>query len=132
MFCLIRDGESKAAVVADEDGVLAFLDNRPLFDGHVLVIPREHHATLMDLPPEKVQPIFSLTQRLSVAVKEAMEADGVFIASNNGVSQSVDHLHVHVVPRKRKDGLRGFMWPRHRYINDAEAEEIAARIRKFL
>ncbi len=132
MFCLIRDGESKAAVVADEDGVLAFLDNRPLFDGHVLVIPREHHATLMDLPPDKVQPIFSLTQRLSVAVKEAMEADGVFIASNNGVSQSVDHLHVHVVPRKRKDGLRGFMWPRHRYINDAEAEEIAARIRKFL
>ena len=132
VFCRIRDREIPAHVVLDEDEVLAFLDQRPVFPGHVLLIPRVHHETLMDLPTELLAPVFAATQRVSRAVQAAMEADGVFVAANNVVSQSVPHLHMHVVPRRRKDGLRGFFWPRQKYETDEVMSETAAAIRTAL
>jgi histidine triad (HIT) family protein len=119
-------------VVLDEPDALAFLDTTPLFPGHVLLVPREHHETLMDLPPPLVEPLFSTARRLSAAVQSAMGAQGVFVAVNNVVSQSVPHLHVHVVPRTKGDGLRGFFWPRTKYESDEEAAAVAARIRESL
>jgi histidine triad (HIT) family protein len=132
IFCRIRDGEIPAHVVLDEPLVLAFLDQRPVFPGHVLVIPRVHHETLMDLPTDLLEPLFEATQRMSGAVRDAMRADGVFVAANNVVSQSVPHLHVHVVPRRRKDGLRGFFWPRQKYADDDAMASTAAAIRTAL
>ena len=129
VFCDIRDGRVPAHVVDQDDDTVAFLDQRPLFPGHVLVIPREHHETLMDLPPALVGPLFLAARRMSRAVQVAMHADGVFVAANNIVSQSVPHLHVHVVPRKRKDGLRGFFWPRGNY-GGKEANDVADAIRE--
>ncbi|MBV8960972.1 MAG: HIT family protein [Actinobacteria bacterium] len=129
IFCDIRDGKVPAHVVGQDDDTIAFLDQRPLFPGHVLVIPRLHHETLMDLPPELVAPLFVAVRRMSAAVKDAMHADGVFVANNNIVSQSVPHLHVHVVPRKRKDGLRGFFWPRGKYGGN-EPNDVADAIRE--
>ena len=109
---------------------LAFLDVRPVFPGHVLLVPREHHQTLPDLPPGLVEPLFSRAQRLAMAVPDAMGATGSFVAMNNTVSQSVPHLHVHVVPRRPKDGLRGFFWPRTKYEGgDEEMAETAEAIR---
>ncbi len=128
LFCHIRDGESPSAVVFDGPEVLAFLDTRPLFLGHVLVIPKQHHRTLMELPNAELPGLMDVVQRLSVAVQMAMASDGIFVASNNGVSQSVDHLHIHVVPRRKKDGLRGFMWPRVQYESDEAMYETAQRI----
>ena len=122
-------GDSPAHVVASDDATLAFLDVRPVFPGHVLLVPREHHGTLADLPPALVAPLFGAARRLARAVEAATEAHGTFVAMNNGVSQSVPHLHVHIVPRRRKDGLRGFFWPRQRYPDEAEMEAVAARIR---
>ena len=119
-------------MVLDEDLTLAFLDQRPLFPGHVLLIPRPHHETLMDLPTDLLTPLMETTQRLARAVQEAMGADGIFVAANNVVSQSVPHLHVHVVPRRRKDGLRGFFWPRQKYGSDDEMADVAATIRNAL
>jgi len=116
-------------VVYEDERFLAFLDHRPLFPGHALLIPREHVETLLDAPRALLGPLAEATQRLSIAVRDAMEADGVFNAVNNVVSQSVPHLHVHVVPRRRKDGLRGFFWPRGKYASDEEAREVAGRIR---
>jgi histidine triad (HIT) family protein len=118
--------------VLDEDHALAFLDVRPVFAGHVLLVPRAHHETLAELPPDAVGPLFLTVRRLAAAIEEAMEADGTFVALNNKVSQSVPHLHVHVVPRRHKDGLRGFFWPRTRYTNEDEMEQVAARIRAAL
>jgi histidine triad (HIT) family protein len=132
VFCRIRDGEADAHVVLDEPLVLAFLDQRPLFRGHVLVVPREHHETLMALPPELLDPLFAAVRRTAVAVEDAMGADGIFMAANNVVSQSVPHLHVHVVPRRRKDGLRGFFWPRQRYADKEDMAGTAAAIRASL
>jgi histidine triad (HIT) family protein len=132
IFCKIRDGEIPAHIVLDEPDTLAFLDQRPVFRGHVLVIPRVHHETLMDLPPELLEPLFAATQRMSRAVQEATGADGIFMAMNNVVSQSVPHLHAHVVPRRRKDGLRGFFWPRQRYPDDDTMAATAAAIRAAL
>ena len=132
IFCKIRDGEIPAHVVIDEADTFAFLDQRPVFPGHVLVIPRVHHETLMDLPTDLLQPLFAATQRVSTAVQEAMGADGIFMATNNVVSQSVPHLHVHVVPRRRKDGLRGFFWPRQRYADDDAMAATASAIRAAL
>lgn len=132
LFCQIARFELPAHVVLDESHVLAFLDIRPLFPGHVLVIPKEHVETLAELAPEMVEPLFGATRRLTAGVEEAMGADGTFVALNNRVSQSVPHLHVHVVPRKFKDGLRGFMWPRQRYPDDAAMAATAARIRAAL
>lgn len=127
-FCSILAGDLPAHVVLDDDAVLAFLDIRPLFAGHVLVIPRHHVETLPDLPPAEVAPYFDRVQRLSIAVRDAMGAQGTFVALNNTVSQSVPHLHTHVVPRTKGDGLKGFFWPRTRYADDAEAADAAARI----
>ena len=131
-FCQIIAGEIPAHFVLDTDEVVAFLDHRPLFRGHTLVLPRGHVETLADLPPDRVGPFFLQVQRVEAAVRTAMEAPGSFVAQNNVVSQSVPHLHVHVVPRRRKDGLRGFFWPRTRYASDAEMAAVAARITQEL
>ena len=114
-FCRIAAGEEPAYVVYKDEAHLAFLDRRPLFPGHVLLVPRGHYETLTDLPEESVGALFRAARLLALAVEEAMEAEGTFVAVNNRVSQSVPHLHVHVVPRRRGDGLRGFFWPRQSY-----------------
>ena len=132
LFCRIAAGDEPAHRVLEDERFVAFLDIRPLFHGHVLLVPREHHVTLMDLPEELAGPLTVTAQRLSRAVQEAMGAQGVFNAMNNVVSQSVAHLHMHVVPRNRKDGLRGFFWPRTTYDSDAHAAEVAARISSAL
>ncbi|HSY38399.1 MAG TPA: HIT family protein [Polyangia bacterium] len=129
VFCEIVDGTRPAAIVASDDAAVSFLDARPVFKGHVLVVPRAHVATLTDLPADALGPYFATVQRLARAVEVGLEADGTFVALNNKVSQSVAHLHTHVVPRRRKDGLRGFFWPRVPYASDAERDDFAARIR---
>jgi histidine triad (HIT) family protein len=128
-FCSIARGAEAGHVVWEDEQSIAFLDFRPLFHGHTLLIPRAHHETLADLPAELVGPLFANAQLLSRAVPEAMGKPGSFVAVNNIVSQSVPHLHVHVVPRKPKDGLRGFFWPRTKYSSDEEMREVAAQIR---
>jgi histidine triad (HIT) family protein len=132
VFCRIATGEQGADVVLDDAAFIGFLDIRPVFPGHVLLVPRSHHRTLAELPVEQVGPLFERAQRLSVAVPDAMDATGSFVAVNNVVSQSVPHLHVHVVPRRPKDGLRGFFWPRVSYDDDAHRRGTAARIREAL
>jgi histidine triad (HIT) family protein len=132
VFCRVIAGTISAHVVVDEPQVFALLDHRPLFAGHVLLLPRQHHETLMDLPAAQIPGLFAMAQRLAGAVEQAMGAEGVFVAINNRVSQSVPHLHVHVVPRRKKDGLRGFFWPRTTYRDDAEMTEVATRIRGAL
>jgi len=127
-FCRISAGTSPAFEVWRDDAHVAFLDTRPLFDGHVLVVPRPHVPTLGDLAPVAIGPFFILVQRLEDAVRRACDAPGTFVAVNNVVSQSVPHLHVHVVPRRPKDGLRGFFWPRTRYPDDDTARRTAERI----
>jgi histidine triad (HIT) family protein len=119
-FCEIAAGRSDAAVVLSDDEVVAFLDRRPVFKGHTLVVPRSHVETLADLPASGVGPFFARVQRVATAMPAALSCDGTFVAANNVVSQSVPHLHVHVVPRRRKDGLRGFFWPRTTYADGAE------------
>ncbi len=131
-FCAIVAGTEPATRVLEEEHCVAFLDARPLFEGHVLLVPREHHVTLADLPGPLVAPLFTTAQRLCRAVEQAQDAQGTFVAMNNVVSQSVPHLHVHVVPRRRKDGLRGFFWPRTTYAGEAAMAEVAARIRAAL
>jgi histidine triad (HIT) family protein len=128
-FCRIVSEEQPAHTVLEDDDVLAFLDHRPLFPGHVLVIPRAHHETLADLPADAVAPLFGSTRLLSRAVEEAMSAEGSFVAINNKVSQSVPHLHVHVVPRRKGDGLRGFFWPRQRYDGIEAMAETQRKVR---
>jgi histidine triad (HIT) family protein len=128
VFCQIVAGEIPASIVYEDAEHVAFLDVRPLFHGHTLLVPRAHVATLADLPAPAVGPFFAVVQRLSVAVPQAMEAAGTFVANNNVVSQSVPHLHCHVVPRNFKDGLRGFFWPRTKYADDAARDAVAARI----
>jgi len=132
LFCQIAAGEVGAEVVFGDDLFLAFLDHRPLFHGHSLLIPRAHHETLADLPGELVGPLFRNARLLSRAIPEAMEKPGSFVALNYVVSQSVPHLHVHVVPRQRKDGLRGFFWPRTKYADEAEMAAVGERIRAAL
>jgi histidine triad (HIT) family protein len=132
VFCKVVAGESPAFVVASTDTFLAFLDTRPVFKGHVLVVPRLHIGTLSDLSDEAVGPYFTFVQRLAVAVESTLAAGGTFVAINNKVSQSVPHLHTHVVPRTKGDGLRGFFWPRTKYASDEEAASYAERIGKGL
>jgi histidine triad (HIT) family protein len=129
-FCAIVRGDVAAHVVYEDERFLAFLDHRPLFHGHSLLVPREHVETIFDAPPDLLGPLAAATQRLSLAVRDAMEADGIFNAVNNVVSQSVPHLHVHVVPRRRRDGLRGFFWPRTKYASEEEARAVADSIRR--
>ncbi len=124
LFCKIVSGELKAAVVFEDRDTLAFLDHRPLFFGHTLFIPKKHFETLADLPSSVVAPFFERVQLISRAVQTAMEAEGTFVAMNNRVSQSVPHLHVHVVPRRKKDGLKGFFWPRTKYDNQEHLEQV--------
>src|SRR5262245_23321140 len=114
-FCKIAQGSLAAHVVDETDELVAFLDHRPLFPGHCLLLPREHYATMLDLPSSLVAPLFSRAQVLARAVESALGCDGIFVAINNRVSQSVPHLHVHIVPRRKKDGLKGFFWPRYKY-----------------
>jgi len=132
VFCRIVAGEAPAHVVLDDDVAVAFLDVRPLFPGHVLLVPRPHVVTLPDLPAELVAPLFARAQRLAAAVVDGLGAQGSFVAMNNVVSQSVPHLHVHVVPRTKGDGLRGFFWPRTTYESEAHAADVATRIRRSL
>lgn len=132
VFCEIVRGEASAHVVFEDDDTLAFLDVRPVFEGHTLLVPREHHETLADLPQPLIEPLFSNAQMLSRAVVEAMGATGSFVAMNNKVSQSVPHLHVHVVPRRPKDGLKGFFWPRRKYADDDAMGAVAASIRSAI
>jgi histidine triad (HIT) family protein len=131
-FCQIVAGEDPGQVVFEDERTLAFLDNRPLFPGHSLLVPRDHYETLADLPDELVGPLFANARLLSVAVPKAMRKPGSFVALNNVVSQSVAHLHVHVVPRKPKDGLRGFFWPRTKYDSEDQMREVAERVRRAI
>ena len=131
-FCRIVAGELSAAVVYSDDRLVAFLDHRPLFHGHVLVVPRGHVETLGELAPEMVGELFGLVQQLSRAVEAGLGAEGSFVAINNRVSQSVPHLHVHVVPRRKGDGLKGFFWPRTKYRDAAEMAALAEAIRRAL
>jgi histidine triad (HIT) family protein len=132
LFCAIVAGTEPAYVVAETEVTLAFLDIRPLFPGHTLLVPKAHHETLTDLPVELVEPLFTEAQRLAGAMESVLGAAGSFVAINNRVSQSVPHLHTHVVPRNRKDGLRGFFWPRTKYPSTEAAAAMAARLRAGL
>lgn len=132
LFCRIVAGEIPAVVVFADKNTMAFLDHRPLFPGHTLLVPRKHCETLADLPAELVGPLFTNAQLLSRVVQSAMEAEGSFVALNNRVSQSVPHLHVHVVPRRKKDGLKGFFWPRTKYKDEAEMELVQQKIAQAL
>ena len=128
IFCgMIAEGSDDT--VFQDAKTAVFLDHRPGFPGHTLLIPRQHHETLADLPDELIEPFFRNVRLLAPALEQAMAADGTFIAINNKVSQSVPHLHVHIVPRKRKDGLRGFFWPRQKYESDEQMREVRDRIR---
>ena len=135
LFCRIVSGEVPAVVVYEDANTVAFLDHRPLFPGHTLLVPRKHFETLGDLPATQVGPLFKNAQLLSRAIELAMEAEGNFVAMNNRVSQSVPHLHVHIVPRRRKDGLKGFFWPRTKYSSEEEMqiarEKISAKIKQL-
>lgn len=130
IFCDIIGDTSQAEIVFEDDSLLAFLDIRPLFPGHTLLVPKEHHETLADLPTHLIEPLFGTAQLLSKAVPEAMEAVGTFVAMNNKVSQSVPHLHIHVAPRKPKDGLKGFFWPRTKYTDEAHVKATGNAIRR--
>ena len=132
LFCEIVAGRVPAFVVADEPAGVAFLDIRPVFKGHTLVVPREHIPTFAELPAGQVGEYFAFVQRIEAAVREGLSAQGSFVAMNNVVSQSVPHLHTHVVPRTKGDGLRGFFWPRTKYASDEEAEAFATDVRKAL
>jgi len=131
VFCSIIAGDAEADIVLDEPGLLAFLDRRPVFKGHVLLVPRDHVVTLPDLPAGQRDGFLAAAQRLATAVVDGLGAQGSFVAMNNVVSQSVPHLHLHVVPRTKGDGLRGFFWPRTKYA-DGESAQYADRLRAAL
>jgi histidine triad (HIT) family protein len=132
VFCKIVEGTLEAPIVFEDESTLAFLDHRPLFHGHTLVIPKKHFETLTDLPPTMISTFFRRVQMLSRGVEVAMDAEGTFVAMNNRVSQSVPHLHVHVVPRRRKDGLKGFFWPRTKYSDQQQLNEVQSRLRSVI
>ena len=132
LFCGIVNDEVSAVVVFEDDISLAFLDHRPLFPGHCLLVPRSHFETLSDLPSELVGPFFQNVQLLARAVELGLDAEGSFVAMNNRVSQSVPHLHVHIVPRRKKDGLKGFFWPRNKYESDAELSKVQKAIQSAI
>jgi histidine triad (HIT) family protein len=132
LFCRIVAGDVDAEVVLETDEMVGFLDHRPVFKGHVLLVPRDHVVTLPDLPARLRDPFLEAGQRLAAAMLAGLRAQGSFVAVNNTVSQSVAHLHLHVVPRTKGDGLRGFFWPRTKYVDDEERAGYAARLRAVL
>lgn len=130
LFCALQKDEERRFRLFEDENVFVFLDHRPLFPGHCLLITKRHLESLADLPPSLIQPVFACVQMMTTAVQRAMNAEGTFVAINNVVSQSVPHLHVHIVPRRKGDGLRGFFWPRHKYESDQEAAAVASTIRQ--
>jgi histidine triad (HIT) family protein len=128
-FCRIIRGEEKASIVFEDSASLAFLDHRPLFPGHCLLVPKAHFETLADLPASLVGPLFQNAQLLERAIEEGLPADGTFVAINNRISQSVPHVHIHLVPRHRGDGLKGFFWPRQRYQDDEALRQVQETLR---
>ena len=128
-FCRIIRGEEEASIVFEDSLSLAFLDRRPLFPGHCLLVPKEHFETLADLPTRLIGPLFQNAQLLERAIEGGLAADGTFVAINNHVSQSVPHVHIHLVPRHRKDGLKGFFWPRQRYPDDIALRHVQETLR---
>jgi len=132
IFCKIVAGQIKAQTVYEDDHVIAFLDTAPIFPGHTLVAPKQHYLTMMDLPPQMLQPLFSVAQTICRAVEKGLDAHGSFVAINNKISQSVPHLHVHVIPRKAKDGMKGFFWPRRPYKDQDEMTATASAIRSAI
>src|SRR5437868_2279146 len=132
LFCKIAHRESEASIVFEDEVCLAVLDHRPLLLGHCLLMPKQHVETLSDLPDDLIAPFFRAAQYLAAAVEAAMEAEGTFVAMNNKVSQSVPHLHLHIVPRRKGDGLKGFFWPRTKYQSDGHMQEVAEKIREKL
>lgn len=132
LFCEIAGRTRAASIVMEDDLALAFLDHRPLFPGHCLLIPKAHVETLSDLQPAALGPFFAAAQLLARAVEVGLSADGSFVAINNRVSQSVPHLHVHVVPRRSRDGLRGFFWPRGKYADSAEMENVRSKLEEAI
>ena len=131
-FCEIAAGTRPAHVVLDDGPVLAFLDARPVFPGHTLVVTREHYETLLDLPRALLEPLFGASRSVARAMEEGLGADGSFVAVNNRVSQSVPHFHIHVVPRRKKDGLKGFFWPRQKYKDEAAMREVQSALRSSI
>ena len=130
VFCRIVAGDVPASMVFKDRDFIAFLDSHPLFPGHVLLCPREHYTTLLDLPPELTGAALRNTQLLARALESAVGAEGTFIAINNRVSQTVPHLHIHIVPRRRRDGLKGFFWPRQKYLDDNAREAVRDTIER--
>jgi histidine triad (HIT) family protein len=130
IFCSIINGEAPGYIVYEDELCIAFLDITPLFEGHVLLLPKQHIETLMELPDELTAPLFNTAKRLSSSVQTAMDSQGIFVANNNVISQSVPHLHIHIVPRNKKDGLYGFFYPRKAYRDEEHMKEVAARIAK--
>ena len=130
IFCKLASGELHSHFVYQDDDSYAFLDNQPLFPGHVLLMPRGHYETLGDLPVPLIGPLFTTAQLISRAVESALDAEGTFVAINNRVSQTVPHLHIHIVPRRRRDGLKGFFWPRHDYQDDSARETVRDAIER--
>lgn len=131
-FCRIARGETQSYKVFEDELSLAFLDRRPLFPGHCLLVPKEHYPTLGDLPARLIGPLFANAQLLARSVEKALDADGSFVAINNRVSQSVPHLHIHVVPRRRNDGLKGFFWPRQTYKDEDEILSVQKALRQAI
>ncbi|MBZ5623742.1 MAG: HIT family protein [Acidobacteriia bacterium] len=129
VFCKIASGELAAPIVFEDDRSVAFLDHRPLFPGHCLLIPRAHFETMGDLPASLIEPLFATARTLCLAMEEGLGSEGSFLAVNNRVSQSVPHLHIHVVPRRKKDGLKGFFWPRGKYRDESDMEAVRVCLR---
>jgi histidine triad (HIT) family protein len=129
-FCRIISGEIESHLVFEDAVSLAFLDHRPLFPGHSLLVPKNHYETLNDLPAELIEPLFTNARLMARAVEQAMGAEGTFIAINNRISQGVPHLHIHIVPRRKKEGLKGFFWPRNPYKDEAELLKTRKAIQK--
>lgn len=132
VFCIIQIEHSEKFVVYEDEDFLAFLDRRPVFHGHTLLIPKNHYETFYDLPKNMVGGLFERVQMLGHAIQQGMGAAGTFIAMNNTISQSVPHLHVHIVPRNKKDGLIGFFWPRRSYKSPAQMQETVEKIQKYI
>ena len=129
IFCKISSGEIATEIIAQDDNTLVFLDHSPVFPGHLLIIPRKHADTLIDLPDDQLAPFLAQVRRASKAVESGLGAEGSFVAINTRISQSVPHLHAHVIPRRKRDGMKGFFWPRRNYTDDTHRQEIVAKLR---